>query len=246
MPDGVHKYYFSDRMNFTGIGDLIVPLVLGGLIVFSTMLGSVVEREKEIFTFSALGLAPPHVATLFFAEACIYAVLGGLGGYLLGQAFVTVLTFLSTHYGIVRVPNVNYSSSTAIVTILIVMATVLLLDPSIPRSKLLRSANPGVTRTWKIPAAAGRCPPDRLPVHGLRLRHEGHRQLPEGVPRQPQRHFAGSVLRAERAEIVKLDVPAALLGLQAQDLAQRRSTWVFRSGSNSPPCPSEIPGIHRK
>jgi len=33
--------------------------VLGGLIVFSTMLGSVVEREKEIFTFSALGLAPP-------------------------------------------------------------------------------------------------------------------------------------------------------------------------------------------
>jgi len=42
----------------SGFGDVLVPLLLGGFIVFSTMLGSIIDREKEIYTFSALGLAP--------------------------------------------------------------------------------------------------------------------------------------------------------------------------------------------
>ena len=239
MSDGVHKFYFSDRMNFTGIGDLVVPLLLGGLIVFSTMLGSVVEREREIFTFSALGLAPPHIAMLFFAESCIYAVLGGLGGYLLGQAFVAVLTFLSTHYGIVRVPNVNYSSSTAIVTILIVMATVLL-STVYPAIKASRSANPGVTRSWKIPRPQGDLHKIVFPftvsvydmkgiVSFLKEHFDSHNDISLG-------HFS-----AQDAQIVKLDESGAL-GLQAKvwlapfDLGV--SQWFKLTTA-----PSEIPGI---
>ena len=47
LPDGVHRFQFTDRVSFTGIGDLIVPLLLGGLIVFSTMLGSVVSWPSK-------------------------------------------------------------------------------------------------------------------------------------------------------------------------------------------------------
>ena len=112
-------------------------MVLGGLIIFATMLGSVSDREREIYTFSALGLAPPHVASLFFAEASVYAVVGGMGGYLLGQTVSRVLGWLAGR-GILAVPPMNYSSINAIVTMLIVMGTVLIstIYPAIKASRI--------------------------------------------------------------------------------------------------------------
>ncbi len=239
LPDGVHRFQFTDRVSFTGIGDLIVPLLLGGLIVFSTMLGSVVEREKEIFTFSALGLAPPHVATLFFAEVFIYAVLGGLGGYLLGQSLVTVLTFLSTHYGIVRVPNVNYSSSTAIITILIVMATVLL-STIYPAIKASRSANPGVNRSWKLPKPQGDIHSIVFPftvssydmkgiVSFLKEHLDSHNDISLG-------HFS-----AQDAEILKIG-DSRTLGLHAKVWLAPFDLGVSQTFKLST-VPSSIPGI---
>ncbi|NOY80963.1 MAG: hypothetical protein GXP31_08140 [Kiritimatiellaeota bacterium] len=153
LKDGVYAVYFTDELSFTGLGDIIAPLLLGGLIIFTTMLASVVDREKEIYAFSALGLAPPHVASLFFAEAAVYAVLGGLGGYLFSQVVVKVLTFLAT-YGWVRVPELNPSSFTAILTILIVMA-VTMISTIYPALKASKSANPGIQRTWRMPAPQG-------------------------------------------------------------------------------------------
>ncbi|MBC7980148.1 MAG: ABC transporter permease, partial [Armatimonadetes bacterium] len=128
-------------------------IVLGGLVVFGTMLGSVADREKEIYTFSALGLAPPHVASLFFAEALVFSVIGGLGGYLTAQAILEGLKLLASH-GLATVPEINYSSTNAIVTILIVMATVMV-SAIYPAIKASRSANPGVMRTWRMPAPVG-------------------------------------------------------------------------------------------
>jgi hypothetical protein len=121
--------------------------------VFATMLGSVSDREREIYTFSSLGLAPPHVAGLFFAEASIYAVVGGMGGYLLGQVVARVLGWMSS-MGWVSVPTMNYSSTNAIVTILIVMCTVMI-STIYPAVKASRSANPGIQRSWKIPKPEG-------------------------------------------------------------------------------------------
>jgi hypothetical protein len=122
-------------------------------VIFGTMLGSVADREKEIYTFSALGLAPAHVATLFFAEALVYAFIGGMGGYLLAQAMLKFLILLS-NYGLVGVPEMNYSSFNAIITILIVMGTVLI-SAIYPAFKASRSANPGILRQWRTPPPAG-------------------------------------------------------------------------------------------
>jgi len=150
---GVHRLIFTSLATASGWQDLLIPVTLGGLIVFATMLGSVSDREREIYTFSSLGLAPPHVASLFFAEASVYAVVGGMGGYLLGQ-FVTRVTGWMAGMGWVTVPTMNYSSTNAIVTILIVMGTVLV-STIYPAVKASRSANPGIQRHWKIPKPEG-------------------------------------------------------------------------------------------
>jgi hypothetical protein len=89
------------------------------------------------------------VASLFFAEASVYAVVGGMGGYLLGQVVAVLLGWMSAK-GWVSVPTMNYSSTNAIVTILIVMGTVLV-STIYPALKASRSANPGIQRAWKIP-----------------------------------------------------------------------------------------------
>jgi len=150
---GVTRMIFTSLTEASGARDLLVPVLLGGMIIFATMLGSVSDREREIYTFSSLGLAPAHVASLFFAEASIYAVVGGMGGYLLGQIVARVLGYLAA-LGWMSVPSMNYSSTNAIVTVLIVMGTVLI-STIYPAMKASRSANPGIQRSWKIPSPEG-------------------------------------------------------------------------------------------
>jgi hypothetical protein len=152
-PDGVYRHIQGTVVAASGVGDLLFPVLLGGLVIFGTMLGSVADREKEIYTFSALGLAPPHVASLFFAEAMVYSVIGGLGGYLIAQGTMKILA-VAASYGLLQVPEMNYSSTNAIVTILIVMATVLI-SAIFPAIKASRSANPGLLRSWRPPAPEG-------------------------------------------------------------------------------------------
>jgi len=152
-PEGVFRHVLGTVLAASGVGDLFFPVLLGGLVIFGTMLGSVSDREREIYTFSALGLAPRHVATLFFAESIVYSLIGGLGGYLLAQASVKILSVLA-QYGWVRVPEMNMTSTNTIVTILIVMATVLI-SAVYPAIKASKSANPGLMRVWKPPAPAG-------------------------------------------------------------------------------------------
>jgi len=153
MREGVFRLVFTSLAKASGWRDLLIPVILGGLIIFATMLGSVSDREREIYTFSSLGLAPAHVASLFFAEASIYAVVGGMGGYLLGQVVARFLGWFSAAFGW-SVPTMNYSSTNAIATILIVMCTVLI-STAYPAIKASRSANPGIQRAWRIPIPEG-------------------------------------------------------------------------------------------
>lgn len=151
--DGVFVHILGTVLAASGAKDLFFPILLGGLVVFGTMLGSVSDREREIYTFSALGLAPRHVATLFLSESLVYALLGGMGGYLLAQATMATLVRLAAAYHF-AIPEMNVSSTHTIVTILIIMATVLL-SALYPAVRASRSANPGLMRAWKAPAAEG-------------------------------------------------------------------------------------------
>jgi hypothetical protein len=154
--EGAKKFFFTRAMAGSGFKDVVVPLLLGGLIIFSSLMGSIVDREREIFTYSAMGLSPPSVGVLFFAESAVYSVVGGMGGYLLSQLVAKVLTFLGSR-GIFHPPEMNFSSLASVLTILIVMAVVML-STIYPALKAGKSANPGVARKWKMPPPTG----DRL------------------------------------------------------------------------------------
>jgi hypothetical protein len=145
------------QLSVSGLGAVLVPLILGGLIIFSTMLNSVAERGREIFIYASLGLAPIHVAALFLVEAGIYAVLGGVGGYMAAQLIAAALG-VAAGFGLGTQPDLNYSSFTAVATILLVMATVLL-SALYPALVAARAANPG-TSDVRLPQPDG----DRLEI----------------------------------------------------------------------------------
>jgi len=153
LDDGIYRLYFTTMLATSGLQNIIIPIILGGLIIFGTMLGSVTDREKEIYTFSALGLAPTHIGMLFFAESSVYAVIGGLGGYIFAQLVAIFASWLSTFTSI-QIPEMNYSSTNAIFAILVVMATVLV-STIYPAYRGAKSANPGVARSWRTPKPEG-------------------------------------------------------------------------------------------
>jgi hypothetical protein len=150
---GTERLIFASLIQVEAGQALIIPLVLGGLIVFGTMLGSISDREKEIYTFSALGLAPSHVGLLFFAEAAVYAVVGGMAGQILAQ-IVAMVTSSMQEAGLITPPEFNFSSTNALFAIFIVMATVMV-SALYPAMRASKSANPGLARSWKLPRPKG-------------------------------------------------------------------------------------------
>ena len=133
------------------------------------MLGSVADRKQEIYTFSALGLAPPHVAGLFFAEALIYSIIGGLGGYLLAQGSMKGLELVA-NTGMIHLPEMNFSSTNAIVTIVIVMGTVMIsaIYPAIRASNICQPRRLALLETTRT---RRRLPFPDLPVYRQPVRH---------------------------------------------------------------------------
>lgn len=133
-----------------GMGNIVVPVLIAALMVLNTMSGSVHERLKEIGTYSAVGLAPSHIGALFIAEACVYAILGGIAGYVLGQVIVKILALTGGLAGL----TLNYSSLASVFATIVVMATVLL-STLYPARMASRLAVPDVTRRWKLPDPDG-------------------------------------------------------------------------------------------
>ena len=73
--EGVFLYNASDTMSYSGMPNIIIPLLISILIVLNTMISSVYERKREIAVYTSVGLAPTHVSFLFIAEALAFAVL---------------------------------------------------------------------------------------------------------------------------------------------------------------------------
>ena len=141
---GVWAYSSIGATAIKGLGVLIVPMLIAAFIVLNTMLGTVYERLKDIGIYAAVGLAPSHIALLFIAEACAYAVLGITLGYLGGQGTGLVLNHLDMLGGL----NLNYSSLAAVFSALIVMGVVLL-STVYPARVAARTAVPDIARRWQ-------------------------------------------------------------------------------------------------
>ena len=46
--NGVNRHYFTEAYQASGLSNLIVPLLLGALIILSSLLGSIADREREL------------------------------------------------------------------------------------------------------------------------------------------------------------------------------------------------------
>jgi len=130
----------------TGGGLMVMPLVVSFFMIFSVMMGSVHERTREIYIFSAVGLSPKHVGGMFLAESVVYAGIASVWGYFLGIILLHVFrvegmlpeAFYPNYLGVF----VIYSAGLAM------LATV---SSSIyPMYKASRMANPSLERTWRI------------------------------------------------------------------------------------------------
>ncbi|MEM0161848.1 MAG: FtsX-like permease family protein [Thermoproteota archaeon] len=140
-------YTFSKRnaQSIFGFQYIIIPLIIAGLITMSTVLGGIMERVKESMIYSSVGLAPLQIGYMFLTENVVYAIVGGVLGYLLG--------LLSSHYlrlfGILENVGINYSSSSVIISIGIVIALVLLAS-IYPIHQVALLITPSLERKWRI------------------------------------------------------------------------------------------------
>ena len=148
--DQVRVYTSMGSASLSGMGNLFVPLLIAALIVLNTMLGAVYERSAEIGVYSSVGLAPGHISSLFIAESMVFAIVGAVLGYLVGQS----ATLLLTRYDMLGGMFLNYSSLSAITSTLLVMATVVL-STLYPARQAASMSVPDVTRRWKFPDPEG-------------------------------------------------------------------------------------------
>ncbi len=147
--DGIPTLLSSrNATRISELWNLLVLLVIAGLIVFNTMLGSVFERTKEIATYTALGIAPSHIGRLFLVEAAVFAVLGVMAGYVFGQAVSRLVHLVDIP--IISSLQLNYSSLAGVGACILVMGMVMLssIYPSRQASEL---GVPDIERRWKLP-----------------------------------------------------------------------------------------------
>lgn len=96
--DTLHRF-----SNFS-LGMSAVVILVGSLVVLTTMMSSVRERKEEIGIFRAMGFRRSHVMRIIFSEAAIISGPSGLIGYLVGAG----ATYLAVHFfsGLDHVPTV--------------------------------------------------------------------------------------------------------------------------------------------
>jgi putative ABC transport system permease protein len=80
-----------DQFRKFSVGISVIVLLIGGLIVFTSMMASVNERKREIGIFRAIGFRRSHVVKIIFLEAFVVGVLAGTLGYVLGLVVAKVM-----------------------------------------------------------------------------------------------------------------------------------------------------------
>ena len=143
--DGVRMISASKLTAVSGAG-VVVPLLVAGLIIFNTMMGSIAERRREIHVYTSLGLAPAHVGALFLAEAMTYGLIGSVFGYVIGQGVATALLKLGWLGSI----TLDYSGSGAMLSLGLILLIVLL-SALVPARLASKLAAPSIDRTWNVP-----------------------------------------------------------------------------------------------
>ncbi|MEM1554572.1 MAG: FtsX-like permease family protein [Thermoproteota archaeon] len=121
-------------------------IILGALNIFTTVLGSLKERTREVYIFSVVGLSPMGVTVFFMTEVIVYAIVGVLLGYVGGYLMTRFLTFLNI---IPAGATFNFASTFTLLStaVTIVAALAAAAYPSFIASRV---ATPSLERRWRF------------------------------------------------------------------------------------------------
>ncbi|MEM2342208.1 MAG: M28 family peptidase [Candidatus Bathyarchaeia archaeon] len=145
-PEGkIYLKTLLTSLTLWGIESQLILWFVLCLSISNIILGGVHERIRELHIYASLGLSPLSVAFLFLSEAVVYAIIGGVVGYLLSISMNKIIFVLFP-----LVPSQNLSSSAALMAIyLSIISTVI---PAIyPMYKSAKIVVPSLERKWKIP-----------------------------------------------------------------------------------------------
>lgn len=79
------KMQSIDMFKSFSLGVSMIVVLVGSLLVFVTMMGSVNERTREIGIFRAIGFRKGHVMQIILLEALLLGIIGGIMGFGLGN-----------------------------------------------------------------------------------------------------------------------------------------------------------------
>jgi hypothetical protein len=156
---GTFLYTASDTLGYSGVPNILIPLLISVFIVLNTMI--------SIAIYTSVGLAPSHVSFLFIAEALAFAVLSVVLGYILAQTSASIFSGTALWAGI----TVNYSSLAGVAAMILVILVVLV-SVIYPSRVAAEIAIPDVNRAWKLPETKGNAMEVMLPVQ---LKYEEYR-----------------------------------------------------------------------
>lgn len=109
----------------------IVALLASALGVTTTMTTSVIERKKEIGLMKSVGAENKKIMSLFFSEATIIGIVGGIAGFIIGVILAQIIG--------ISVFNTSITPRLEIIPIvLLVSITVALLASIIPIRRAIR------------------------------------------------------------------------------------------------------------
>jgi len=144
--NGTVRFFSKANAQSTfGLQFLVIPIIMAGLVTMSTVLGGVMERLREAGIYSSLGLAPLQVGIMFLTENVVYAIVGGMLGYLGGMATSSVFHYLGAFEGIV----INYTSLSVAIAIGSIILLVLLAS-LYPMYRVALIVTPSLERRWRI------------------------------------------------------------------------------------------------
>ncbi len=121
----------------------IIPMAIVCITVLMIMIDSVYGRQREIFIYSAIGLSPLHVAFMFLAESLIYAVIGGIIGYISAIAIGKIITLIF--------PIAFNASSVWVINSIGISMIIVILSSIFPVYKASKLVTPSLERVWRMP-----------------------------------------------------------------------------------------------
>ena len=127
-----------------GFEFIVIPAILAAASILDLMLAAVYERRRELYVFTAVGMAPSHVTTVFLTEALTYVVPAVFFGYVAGIIATNIMLAVGAF------PSGLYPNFTSLAILVVVgLCTLLVVIAAYyPSTLASRLAIPSHVRRW--------------------------------------------------------------------------------------------------